>query len=121
MKVLTDNPIIFENKESSNFGGGKERRSKRRTERKGKDLLDKSKGGINKAQEGLNKAQNLINSLGGILGANSNEQDRGADVQYVEPTKENKSLSKGAKIGIAIGGVTVVGLIIFLIIRSKNK
>jgi len=120
MKVLTDNPIIVDNNHSS-FKGSEERRKRRearRSNREGKSFLDKSKNGVSKAQEGINKAQGLISSLGSILG--SEPSDRGADVSY-EPLPDDEGMSNGAKIGIVAGGIAVIGLIIFAIVKSKGK
>ncbi len=123
MEVISKNPIIIDG-ETSNFFGKKwkEKRAEKKAS-KGEDdrsLLDKLRDGVQRAEGGLDKSKDLVSTLGGILGTESsdNDIDRGADVN-TKPI-EKKGLSNGAKIGIGVGGLVVVGLIIFAIVKSKK-
>jgi hypothetical protein len=47
-------------------------------------------------------------------------ETKAPDVSATSSTTPSTGMSKGAKIGLAIGGVVVVGLVIFLATRGSN-
>jgi hypothetical protein len=59
----------------------------------------------------------LIDKLKDTLGIGTPTQTD--QTTYVAPADEPKGLSKGAKIGIAVGGAVVLGLIIWAIAKKK--
>ena len=90
-------------------------------------IWDKTKGWITS-----DKAKDVLKSLtegGGIMGAINALLGGGSDATpdatvtgggtTTETTKEG--LSKGAKIGIAVGSVVILGIIIYAVTRPKNK
>jgi hypothetical protein len=131
MEVTTDYPIVYTNSNaqskseyrstySAAFGdgwlttaAGRERRRKRREERKrtGTTFGDKvKKAGQSPIVQGL-----LGNVLGGGSGAGA------IDASAMPPIEETpKGMSKGMKIGLIVGGVAILGLGAFLLLRKKK-
>ncbi len=114
MRVVTTNPIVYEN-HSNAFGD------------KFKDFVQKQKDKKASGQSTLfDKAKNLA---GNFMNKGSQPQSDPSQsapttntnsVQAPLPVPEKKGLSTGAKIGIAVGGAVVLGLVIFLVTRPKK-
>lgn len=132
MEVLTDYPIVYTNSNAQSKGeyrstysaafgdgwlttaAGRERRRKRREERQrtGNTFGDKvRKAGQSPLVQGL-----LGNVLGGGAGAGA------YDASALPPIDETpkKGMSKGAKIALVVGGVAVLGLGAWLLLRKKK-
>lgn len=82
-------------------------------------IWEKGKGWVTsgKAKNFLDNAKGLF---GGLFGGEQTPVDSGS--QYVAPTptpEAKKGLSKGAKIGIAVGVVAVLGFIIYKATKKK--
>jgi hypothetical protein len=104
MKIISASQPIIENvNEYSNANGGMF-----------KNLLDKGKGLV-----GSGKVKGLADKLGlgGASGATSQTQAITTPIK-----KPKKGMNKNLKIGLIVGGsVIALGLIGFLIYKSKNK
>jgi hypothetical protein len=129
MDVITDYPIVYTDSNaqskseyratysgaSGNFlstQAGRERRAKRRKERQssGNTFGDKVK---KFGQTAVGQA--LLGKLTGKIG----EQGGTIDTSYV-PTPEPEGMSKGMKIGLVVGGVAILGLGAWLLLRKKK-
>jgi hypothetical protein len=132
MEVVTSYPIVYTDSNaqskseyrrtySAAFGdgwlttaAGRERRRKRREERQ--------KSGTTFGDKVRNVAQSDVAKglLGGILGGGggSGAYDASAMPLTDEPPKEG--MSKGMKIGLIVGGVAILGLGAFLLLRKKG-
>ena len=102
MKIISASQPIIENvSEYSNANGGMF-----------KNLLDKGKGLV-----GSGKVKGLADKLG--LGGGETNQTQAITTPIKKP---KKGMSKNLKIGLIVGGsVIALGLIGFLIYKSKNK
>lgn len=130
MEVTTDYPIVYTNSNAQSVGeyrstysaafgdgwlttaAGRERRRKRREERQksGTTFGDKvKKVGQSPLVQGL---------LGNVLGGGAGAADVSALPPMEEPPKEG--MSKGLKIGLIVGGVAILGLGAFLLLRKKK-
>ena len=131
MEVLTSYPIVYtgsdeqtkeeyEGTYSAAFGDflstpqGRARRRKRRSEnrRTGNTFGDKVR---NFAKSDLAKGL-----LGGVLGGGAGSGGESIDNTPYPIPDEPKGMSKGAKIGIAVGAVALLGLGAWLILRKKK-
>jgi len=128
MRIITDKPIIYQNQEYSNLddaakaglltagvGGavalGTALIGRQRTATDIEQVCGKKPKVGKKKKEAWQKCADA-NSGGGtkapITSTDNNQQ-------------QPQGMSSGAKVGLAIGGLVVVGLVIFLIARKKKK
>lgn len=113
MRVVTTNPIVYEN-HSNAFGD------------KFKAFVQKEKDKKASGQPTLfSKAKGLV---GNLMNKNSQQQTEQPASQpniintppVQQSTPEKTGMSTGAKVGIAVGGAVVLGLVIFLVTRPKK-
>jgi len=112
MKVVTPNPIVYEN-HSNAFGDKFKAFVQKQKDKKASGqptLFDKAKG----------LAGNLMNKGAQPQSEQTQSAPTTNSVQAPLPVPEKKGLSTGAKIGIAVGGAVVLGLVIFLVTRPKK-
>lgn len=95
-------------------------------------VWDKAKGWVTsgKAKDLLAKLQGFQSGggikglFGGLFGGGSSDSsvqtDNSSTGSYTPPSEEKKGLSKGAKIGIAVGGAVLLGIIIYAVTRPKK-
>lgn len=92
-------------------------------------IWDKAKGAWTKAQGFWGKAEEtgILGKVGDYFGLNLGNKpspDGGAPIDTTEPINETpaeeKGMSKNMKIGLAVGGVIIVGLIIYAATRPKG-
>lgn len=90
---------------------------------------DKAKGAWTKAQGFWGKAEEtgILGKVGDYFGLNLGNKpspDGGAPIDTTEPITETpaeeKGMSKNMKIGLAVGGVVIIGLIIYAATRPKG-
>lgn len=132
MDVITDYPIVNTNSDSQSrseyrrtysgaFGdgwltsaAGRERRRKRRAERQrtGNTFGDKVK-----KFAGSDLGKGL---LGKVIGGGGDGMGTPSDMGALPPIDEPKGMSKGMKIGLIAGGVAVLGLGAWLLLRKKK-
>lgn len=124
MDVITDYPIVISNssKESEDdyrstysAATGSERRARRRSRQaKGQGFGQKLKKGFqNLAQSGV--LQSILGA--GAVGAGAGA---GADLPPSD-SPDGGGMSKGAKTALIVGGVIVVGVGAWLLLRKKKK
>ena len=138
MSVSTENPVFYDTdmeqaeylssacgEEHSNLFGSKANRRAKRTRRKG---ARQQKGSlIDRASRGFNKAQNsgILSSVGNLLGGN---QQMGMDpmmdpmmqdVTNFQQTPPRPRMSTGAKIGIGVGVVALLGVGAYFLMKKK--
>jgi hypothetical protein len=114
MRIVTTNPIVYEN-HSNAFGDKFKAFVQKQKDKKASGqptLFDKAKG----------LAGNLMNKGGQQQSEpQGTSQSSSVNTAFPQlPTPEKKGLSTGAKIGIAVSGAVVLGLVIFLVSR-RNK
>jgi hypothetical protein len=130
MKVITNAPILTNVSSnydiaSADFSGVNGTTEPSQTEKLAKEkqglTWDKITGGWTKAQE-----SGMVDTLLGLFGKGRQTQNTtGTYNPLVQPTgnltteKEDEGMSTGMKIGLAIGGVAVVGAIIYFATRKK--
>lgn len=128
MKVITNAPILTNvsnnyEKASADFSGANGTTEPSQAEKLAKEkqglTWDKITGGWKKAQE-----SGMVDTLLGLFGKGTqNQYTTGSYNPQVQPTdtivKEDTGMSTGMKIGLAIGGVAVVGAIIYFATRKK--
>jgi hypothetical protein len=115
MKIITAYPVIKNGKVISdnftintmNYASAEgDKMNFQQLLQKGKDLI------------GSGKVKSVIDTVKGLgIGKNRNKSMPPASMP--PPPPPPTGLSKGAKIGIAIGGVAVLGLVIYLATRKK--
>ena len=138
MSVSTENPVFYDSdmqeheylssacgEEHSNLFGSKANRRAKRTRRQG---ARRKKGSfIDRTSAGFNKLQNsgILASAGNLLGGNQ-QQGTGiddpmmSDINNFQPTKPPKSgMSTGAKIGIGVGVVALLGVGAYFLMKKK--
>ena len=130
MQVKTSYPIVYTKSNaqsldeyrgtySAAFGdgwlttaAGRERRRKRRAERKrtGNTFGDKVK-----KFAGSSLGQGLLGKIGG----GGDGMGTSTDMGMMPPMEEPKGMSSGMKIGLIVGGVAILGLGAWLMLRKK--
>ena len=74
-----------------------------------------------KAQKGLDSASSILSSVSQVAGALKKQpKSQAQPVSPYKPTPTKKGLSGGAIAGIVIGGVAVLGLLTYAIMKPKN-
>lgn len=136
MDVITDYPIVrtdsnaqskseYRGTYSAAFGdflsspAGRERRAKRKAKRQS-TRGEKQKSGTTFGDKVRTFAKSDLAKgiLGKVLGGG---EDAGAmETGALPPMEEPKGMSKGLKIGLIVGGVVVVGLGAWLLLRNKG-
>lgn len=128
MKVITNAPILTNvgnnYEEEAVFSGVNGKKEPTQAEKLAKEkeglTWDKITGGWKKAQE-----SGMIDTLLGLFGKGGQTQTQYTAGNYqpvipVDDTKEKEEgLSTGMKIALAVGGVAVVGAIIYFATRKK--
>jgi hypothetical protein len=90
---------------------------------KRKNKRQKRGGGL-RGLIGSGKVAGALSKAQGVLGALSNKNTQTQPEPYVptpEPTPTKTPLSKGAKIGIAVGVVVVLGVVGFIVYKKMSK
>lgn len=114
MRVVTTNPIVYEN-HSNAFGDKFKSFLQKQKDIKasgGSNIFDKAKGLAGKLMNKESQPQQTPQAF---------TQTQSVSTPISEPQPPTKTgLSTGAKIGIAVGGAVVLGLVVFLVTRSKK-
>jgi hypothetical protein len=113
MKIITAYPVIENGKViSNNFTTNTMNYSSAAGDMDFSNLLEKGKALI-----GSGKIKSVIDTVKGLgIGKNKGKP---MPPPPPPPPPPPKGLSTGAKIGIAVGGVAVLGLIIYLVTKKK--
>ena len=130
--IKTDNPVyedtaIQEHEWLSSFGGGG--RAARRAKRASRRSRRSAKGSFgDRLSSGWNKLTNsgVLQSLGGALGGGQQGMDPGMDPSLMSPMPltpmpQQRGMSTGAKVGIAVGVIALVGVGIYMYQKNKGK
>jgi len=121
MKIITAYPIIENgklvgNKVAANTLNYSSANGKKK---KGGRLV-----GSGKVKGFLEKSGGIATSLAGILGGGAAAAAPSQDTAPVVPTEEvkppKKPMSIGVKIAIGVGGAAVLGLVVYLVMKSKK-
>ena len=138
MEVITEYPIVYTGSNaqskaeyrgtySAAFGdgwlttaAGRERRKKRKDARV-KTRGEKQKSGTTFGDKVKTFAKSDLAKgiLGKVLGGGG-EESGAMETGALPPMEEPKGMSKGLKIGLIVGGVAVVGLAAWLLLRNKG-
>jgi len=128
MRIITDKPIIYQNQEYSNLDDAAKA-----------GLLTAGVGGAVALGTALIGRQRTATDIEQVCGkkpklgkkkkeawqkcadSNSGGGTKAQDTNATPPPPPPQGMSKGAKVGLAIGGLVVVGLVIFLVARKKKK
>jgi ATPase subunit of ABC transporter with duplicated ATPase domains len=134
MNVITKYPIVASNSDAetidqyrstySGFASSAVRRARQNRRRKSREKRrERGETFGQRFKQGAQKVLNnpfVQNVLAQKLGMGTEAQTSPTAIDSASETKTSEGLSKGAKIGIAIGAVAIIGAIVYFVTKKKK-